>query len=44
MTGNEDMVENKVEVVAQKIVNVEKVNKNVVDSVDDTSHNLNDEH
>ena len=38
------MVKNKVELVAQKIVNVEKVNNNVVDSVDDTSHNLNDEH
>ena len=43
-TESEEMVKNKVELVAQKIVNVEKVNNNVVDSVDDTSHNLNDEH
>ena len=43
-TESEEMVKNKVELVAQKIVNVEKVNNNVVDGVDDTSHNLNDEH
>ena len=43
-TESEEMVKNKVELVAQKIVNLEKVNNNVVDSVDDTSHNLNDEH
>ena len=41
---NEDMVENEVESVAEEIVNVEKVNNNVIDSVDDTRHNLNDEH
>ena len=40
---NEDMVENEVESVAEEIVNVEEVN-NVIDSVDDTRHNLNDEH
>ena len=41
---NKDMVENEVESVAEEIVNVEKVNNNVIDSVDDTRHNLNDEH
>ena len=42
---NEDMVENEVELVAEEIVNVEEVNNNnVIDSVDDTRHNLNDEH
>ena len=41
---NEDMVENKVESVAEEIANVEEVNNNVIDSVDDTRHNLNDEH
>ena len=41
---NEDMVENEVESVAEEIVNVEEVNNNVIDSVDDTRHNLNDEH
>ena len=40
---NEDMVENEVESVAEQIVNVEEVN-NVIDSVDDTRHKLNDEH
>ena len=40
---NEDMVKNEVESVAEEIVNVEEVN-NVIDSVDDTRHNLNDEH
>ena len=43
-TENEDMVENEVEAVAEEIVNVEEVNNNVIDSVDDTKHNLNDEH
>ena len=38
------MVENEIESVAEEIVNVEEVNNNVKDSVDDTSHNLNDEH
>ena len=42
--GNEDMVDNEVESVAEEIVNVEEVNNNVIDSVDDTRHNLNDEH
>ena len=43
--GNEDMVENEVESVAEKIVHVEEVNNNVIiDSVHDTRHNLNDEH
>ena len=41
---NEDIVENEVESVAEYIVNVEEVNNNVMDSVDDTRHNLNDEH
>ena len=40
---NEDMVENKVESVVEKIVIVEEVNNNVKESVDDTRHNLNDE-
>ena len=43
-TENEDMVENEVEAVAEEIVNVEEVNNHVIDSVDDTKHNLNDEH
>ena len=38
---NEDMVENKVESVVEKIVIVEEVNNNVKESVDDTRHNLN---
>ena len=38
------MVENEVESVAEEIVNVEEVNNNVIDSVDDTSYNLNHEH
>ena len=38
------MVENEVESVADEIVNVEEVNNNVLDSVDDTRHTLNDEH
>ena len=44
ITENEDMVENQVEAVAEEIINVEEVNNNVIDSVDDTKHNLNDEH
>ena len=40
---NEDMVENEVETVAEEIVNVEKVNNNVIESVDDTRDNMNDE-
>ena len=43
-TENEDMVENEIEAVAEEIVNVEEVNNHVIDSVDDTKHNLNDEH
>ena len=39
---NEDMVDNEVESVIEEIVNVEEVNNNVIDSVDDTKHNLND--
>ena len=35
------MVENE---VAEEIVNVDEVNNNFIDSVDDTSHNLNDKH
>ena len=42
--GNEDMVDDEVESVAEEIVNIEEVNNNVIDSVDDTGHNLNDEH
>ena len=41
---NEAMVENEVESVAEEIVNAEEVNNNVIDSVDDTRHTLNDEH
>ena len=41
---NEAMVKNEVESVAEEIVNVEEVNNNVIDSVDDTRHTLNDEH
>ena len=41
---NEDMVENEVKSVAEKIVNVEEVNNNFIESVDDTRHKLNDEH
>ena len=41
---NEDMVENEVESVAEEIMNVEEVNNNVINSVDDTRHNLNNEH
>ena len=41
---NEVMVENEVESVAEEIVNEEEVNNNVIDSVDDTRHTLNDEH
>ena len=44
ITENEDMVEKEVEAVAEEIINVEEVNNNVIDSVDDTKHNLNDEH
>ena len=39
-----DMVENEVESVAEQLVNVEKVNNNVIDSVDYTRHNLNEEY
>ena len=42
-TENEDITENEIESVAEETVNVE-VNNNVIDSVDDTRHNLNDEH
>ena len=38
------MVENELESVAEEILNVEEVNNNAIDSVDDTRHNLNDEH
>ena len=41
---NEAMVENEVESVAEEIVSVEEVNNNVIDSVDDARHTLNDEH
>ena len=41
---NEDMGKNATEPVAEEIVNVEEVNNNVIDSVYDTRHNLNDEH
>ena len=41
---NKHMVENEVESVAEEIVNVEEVNNNVIDSVDDTRHNLDDDH
>ena len=38
------MIQKEVESAAEEIVNVEEVNNNVIDSVDDTTHNLNDEH
>ena len=38
------MVANEVESVAEEIVNLDEVNNNVIDSVDDTRHTLNDEH
>ena len=41
---NKDMVENEIGSVAEEIVNIEEVNNNIIDSVDDTRHNLNDEH
>ena len=41
---NEDTAENEAESVAEEIVNIEKTNNNVRGSVDDTRHNLNDEH
>ena len=41
---NEDTAENEVESVAQEIANVDEVNNNVRGSVDNTRHNLNDEH
>ena len=41
---NEAIVENEVESVAEEIVDVEEVNNNVIDSVDDTTHYLNDDH
>ena len=41
---NGDTAENEAESVAEEIVNVEKTNNNVRGSVDDTRHNLNDEH
>ena len=41
---NEDIAENQIESVAEEIVNVEEVNNDVIDSADDTRHNLNDEH
>ena len=43
-TENGHMVMKEVESAAEEIVNVEEVNNNVIDSVDDTTHNLNDEH
>ena len=41
---NKDMVENEGESVAEEILDVEEVNNNVIESVDDARHNLNDEH
>ena len=43
-TENKDMVKNEAESVAEETVNEEEVNNNVIDSVGDTRHNLNDEH
>ena len=43
-TENKDMVKNEAESVAEETVNVEEVNNNVIDSVGDTRHNLNDEY
>ena len=36
------MVDNEVESVAEEFMNVEELNNYVIDSVDDTRHNLND--
>ena len=41
---NKDMVENEGESVVEEILDVEEVNNNVIESVDDARHNLNDEH
>ena len=38
------MVENEAESVVEEIVNVEEVNYNAIESVDNTRHNLNEEH
>ena len=38
------MAENETQSVTEEIVNVKEVKNNVRDSVDDTRHNLNDEH
>ena len=43
MAKNEDMEENEVESFPEEIVNAEEVHNNVIDSVDGTRHNLNDE-
>ena len=43
-TENKDMIKNEAESVAEETVNVEEVNNNVIDSVGDTRHNLNDEY
>ena len=43
-TENKDMVKDEAESVAEETVNVEEVNNNVIDSVGDTRHNLNDEY
>ena len=38
------MAKKKTESVAEEVVNVEEVNNNIIDSVDNKRHNLNDEH
>ena len=43
MAKNEDMEENEVESFPEEIANAEEVHNNVIDSVDGTRHNLNDE-
>ena len=41
---NEDILENEDQSVVEKILNVEEVNDNVIESADGTRHNLNNEH
>ena len=38
------MAKKKTESVAEEVVNAEEVNNNIIDSVDNKRHNLNDEH
>ena len=38
------MAKKKIGSVAEEVVNVDEVNNNIIDSVDNKRHNLNDEH